>query len=147
MSASAPMPPRPIPNAVIVTPPRTTSRRTSSPPAPSARRMPISRMRRVTPYDTTPYSPTAANRSAMKAKTPSTLVAKRSVTSAPSTSSVIGTMFDAAREPSISETAARASATSVVGSASVRSTIVMPSCGTCWKGKYIAGRVPSRMPK
>src|SRR5205085_12263873 len=51
---------RPIPTSSIA--PETTRRKTSARPAPTAIRIPISPVLRLTAYDTTPYIPTAASR-------------------------------------------------------------------------------------
>ena len=53
--------PRPVSNSPCLS----ISRNTSPRPAPSAMRMPISRVRRLTAYDITPYKPTPASSNAI----------------------------------------------------------------------------------
>src|SRR5688572_673869 len=66
---------KPIPATTTLS--RTTSPTTSAGRAPRASRTPNSRVRWATPYDVSPYSPTAASSTARAAKTPSSTVWNR----------------------------------------------------------------------
>ena len=73
--------PIPIPAATSRSPWATTIVRTDRASAPSATRIPTSRVRRSTVYAITPYSPAAAITSAIVANTSSRVVVKRAVAS------------------------------------------------------------------
>jgi hypothetical protein len=67
-SPNAAAPPMTMPSTTIRTASRTTIRSTCPARAPSAMRMPISCVRWVIPYDSTPYNPIATSSSATAAK-------------------------------------------------------------------------------
>jgi len=122
VAANAPTAPSAIPEAASSRAPRTISITTVARWAPSAMRTPISGRRRVTVYESTPYSPTEAITSASAANTITSIICVlRSSTSAANTCSIDRT-FDTGSSGSTSDTARRTAAASVSGSPVVRTT-------------------------